>query len=88
MGAVKVLQELFPQPGRLQFIFADLGDQKYVSSFILCLCFFCLWSYIQSLVFHLTGSQVNKIFAENAFDAVMHFAAVAYVGENTLEPLR
>ncbi|KAJ1297530.1 hypothetical protein BS78_01G383200 [Paspalum vaginatum] len=60
MGAVKVLQELFPQPGRLQFIFADLGDQK----------------------------SVNKIFAENAFDAVMHFAAVAYVGESTLEPLR
>jgi UDP-arabinose 4-epimerase len=43
---------------------------------------------IQSFVFHLTGSQVNKIFAENAFDAVMHFAAVAYVGESTLEPLR
>ncbi|KAK3122640.1 hypothetical protein QOZ80_8AG0616220 [Eleusine coracana subsp. coracana] len=60
MGAVKVLQELFPQPGRLQFIFADLGDQK----------------------------SVNKIFAENAFDAVMHFAAVAYVGESTMEPLR
>ncbi|RCV45197.1 hypothetical protein SETIT_9G434100v2 [Setaria italica] len=60
MGAVKVLQELFPHPGRLQFIFADLGDQK----------------------------SVNKIFAENAFDAVMHFAAVAYVGESTLEPLR
>ncbi|TVU43512.1 hypothetical protein EJB05_09988, partial [Eragrostis curvula] len=31
---------------------------------------------------------VNKIFAENAFDAVMHFAAVAYVGESTMEPLR
>lgn len=60
MGAVKVLQGLFPQPGRLQFIFADLGDQK----------------------------SVNKIFGENAFDAVMHFAAVAYVGESTLEPLR
>ncbi|XP_020393119.1 probable UDP-arabinose 4-epimerase 3-like isoform X3 [Zea mays] len=60
MGAVKVLQGLFPQPGRLQFIFADLGNQK----------------------------SVNKIFAENAFDAVMHFAAVAYVGESTLEPLR
>uniref|UniRef100_A0ACD6AIL6 Uncharacterized protein n=1 Tax=Avena sativa TaxID=4498 RepID=A0ACD6AIL6_AVESA len=59
-GAVKVLQELFPEPGRLQFIYADLGDQK----------------------------SVNKIFAENAFDAVMHFAAVAYVGESTLEPLR
>jgi UDP-arabinose 4-epimerase len=42
MGAVKVLQELFPQPGRLQFIFADLGDQKSVSSLtllkLLCLC--------------------------------------------------
>ncbi|KAA8526145.1 hypothetical protein F0562_007755 [Nyssa sinensis] len=60
LGAVKVLQELFPEPGRLQFIHADLGDAK----------------------------AVNKIFAENAFDAVMHFAAVAYVGESTLDPLR
>ncbi|KAI7979105.1 UDP-arabinose 4-epimerase 1 [Camellia lanceoleosa] len=50
LGAVKVLQELFPEPGRLQFIYADLGDAKVV----------------------------NKIFSENAFDAVMHFAAVAY----------
>lgn len=32
--------------------------------------------------------QVNKIFSENAFDAVMHFAAVAYVGESTLDPLK
>lgn len=60
MAAVKILQELFPRPGQLQFIYADLGDAK----------------------------AVNKIFAENAFDAVMHFAAVAYVGESTLEPLR
>ncbi|KAL7241641.1 hypothetical protein ACSBR1_014277 [Camellia fascicularis] len=59
LGAVKVLQELFPEPGRLQFIYADLGDAKVV----------------------------NKIFSENAFDAVMHFAAVAYVGESTLDPL-
>ncbi|KAL0363704.1 UNVERIFIED_CONTAM: putative UDP-arabinose 4-epimerase 3 [Sesamum calycinum] len=27
-------------------------------------------------------------FSENAFDAVMHFAAVAYVGESTLDPLK
>ncbi|KAJ6756636.1 PINORESINOL REDUCTASE-RELATED [Salix purpurea] len=60
LGAVKVLQDLFPEPGRLQFIYADLGDAKAVS----------------------------KIFAENAFDAVMHFASVAYVGESTTEPLR
>ncbi|KAJ4705678.1 UDP-arabinose 4-epimerase 1 [Melia azedarach] len=60
LGAVKILQELFPEPGRLQFIYADLGDAK----------------------------MVDKIFKENAFDAVMHFAAVAYVGESTLEPLR
>uniref|UniRef100_A0A1D1YZM4 Putative UDP-arabinose 4-epimerase 2 n=1 Tax=Anthurium amnicola TaxID=1678845 RepID=A0A1D1YZM4_9ARAE len=60
MGAIKVLQRQFPEPGRLQFIFADLGDSKVI----------------------------NQIFAENAFDAVMHFAAVAYVGESTLEPLR
>lgn len=60
IGAIKVLQEQFPEPGRLQFILADLGDAE----------------------------AVNRIFAENAFDAVMHFAAVAYVGESTLEPLR
>ncbi|KAL7241644.1 hypothetical protein ACSBR1_014279 [Camellia fascicularis] len=60
LGVVKVLQELFPEPGRLQFIYADLGDAKVV----------------------------NKIFSENAFDAVMHFAAVAYVGESTLDPLK
>ncbi|KAL6135044.1 hypothetical protein ACLB2K_067272 [Fragaria x ananassa] len=60
IGAVRILQQLFPESGRLQFIKADLGDAK----------------------------AVNKIFSENAFDAVMHFAAVAYVGESTLEPLR
>ncbi|KAJ8510889.1 hypothetical protein OPV22_001323 [Ensete ventricosum] len=60
IGAIKVLQALFPQPGRLQFIYADLGNAR----------------------------AVNKIFAENMFDAVMHFAAVAYVGESMLEPLR
>ncbi|CAI9090199.1 OLC1v1024926C2 [Oldenlandia corymbosa var. corymbosa] len=60
LGAVKVLQDLFPEPGRLQFIYADLGD----------------------------AAAVDKIFKQNAFDAVMHFAAVAYVGESTAEPLR
>ncbi|KAJ6770778.1 UDP-ARABINOSE 4-EPIMERASE-RELATED [Salix purpurea] len=60
IGAVKVLQELFPEPGRLQFIYADLGDPK----------------------------TVNIIFQQNAFDAVMHFAAVAYVGESTMNPLK
>ncbi|KAJ7969226.1 UDP-arabinose 4-epimerase 1 [Quillaja saponaria] len=60
LGAVKVLQDLFPKPGRLQFIYADLGDAK----------------------------SVNKIFSENKFDAVMHFAAVAYVGESTVYPLK
>ncbi|KAF3679893.1 putative UDP-arabinose 4-epimerase 3 [Capsicum annuum] len=60
MGAVKVIQELFPEPGRVQFIYADLGD----------------------------AVTVNKIFKRNVFDAVMHFAAVAYVGESTQEPLR
>ncbi|URD79725.1 UDP-arabinose 4-epimerase, partial [Musa troglodytarum] len=59
IGAIKVLQALFPEPGRLQFIYADLGNAR----------------------------AVNKIFAENTFDAVMHFAAVAYVGESMLEPL-
>ncbi|KAJ0621153.1 putative UDP-arabinose 4-epimerase [Helianthus annuus] len=60
LGAVKVLQDLFPEPGRLQFIYADLGDPK----------------------------AMHRIFSENAFDAVMHFAAVAYVGESTLDPLK
>ncbi|KAF7801236.1 UDP-arabinose 4-epimerase 1-like [Senna tora] len=60
LGAVKVLQNLFPDPRRLQFIYADLGDAK----------------------------SVNKIFSENKFDAVMHFAAVAYVGESTQDPLK
>ncbi|KAI8524633.1 hypothetical protein RHMOL_Rhmol13G0163800 [Rhododendron molle] len=60
IGAVRVLETLFPQHGRLQFIYADLGDAK----------------------------AVNKIFSENAFDAVIHFAAVAYVGESTLDPLK
>ncbi|KAL6546261.1 UDP-arabinose 4-epimerase 1 [Orobanche minor] len=60
LGAISVLQKLFPDSGRLQFIYADLGDAK----------------------------AVHRIFAENAFDAVMHFAAVAYVGESTLDPLK
>ncbi|EPS57382.1 hypothetical protein M569_17436, partial [Genlisea aurea] len=60
IGAVKILQSLYPEPGRLQFIYADLGD----------------------------AAAVNRILSENDFDAVMHFAAVAYVGESTAEPLR
>ncbi|XP_021749448.1 UDP-arabinose 4-epimerase 1-like [Chenopodium quinoa] len=60
LAAVKILQQMFPEPGRLQFVYADLGD----------------------------ATAVNKLFSENAFDAVMHFAAVAYVGESTLDPLR
>ncbi|WVY95357.1 hypothetical protein V8G54_034445 [Vigna mungo] len=68
LGAVRVLQELFPEPGRLQFIYADLGDKESVSL--------------------LRNDLVNKIFSENKFDAVMHFAAVAYVGESTLDPLK
>ncbi|KNA23516.1 hypothetical protein SOVF_024180 [Spinacia oleracea] len=60
LAAVKILQQMFPEPGRLQFVYADLGD----------------------------ANAVNKLFSENAFDAVMHFAAVAYVGESTLDPLR
>lgn len=43
---------------------------------------------IKSNFSSLTKVKVNQIFAGNAFDAVMHFAAVAYVGESTLEPLR
>ncbi|MCO5591275.1 hypothetical protein L7F22_045256 [Adiantum nelumboides] len=60
VGAVQMLQQLFPEPDRLQFIYADLGDSK----------------------------AVDQLFAKNAIDAVMHFAAVAYVGESMEEPLR
>lgn len=60
MGAVQALQQLFPEPDRLQFVFADLGDSK----------------------------AVGELFTSNAIDAVMHFAAVAYVGESMEEPLR
>ncbi|XP_057851050.1 probable UDP-arabinose 4-epimerase 2 isoform X3 [Cryptomeria japonica] len=60
IGAIRVLQQLFPNSNQLRFIFADLGDKR----------------------------AVDKIFKNNAFDAVMHFAAVAYVGESTLDPLR
>ncbi|XP_024395007.1 probable UDP-arabinose 4-epimerase 2 isoform X2 [Physcomitrium patens] len=60
MGAVEQLQALFPEPGRLQFIYCDLGDSK----------------------------RVNEIFKENAIDAVMHFAAIAYVSESMVDPLR
>eukprot|EP00252_Welwitschia_mirabilis_P001576 TRINITY_DN1145_c0_g1_i2.p1 TRINITY_DN1145_c0_g1~~TRINITY_DN1145_c0_g1_i2.p1 ORF type:complete len:418 (+),score=89.76 TRINITY_DN1145_c0_g1_i2:143-1396(+) len=60
LGAVRVLQKLFPKPNQLQFIYADLGDRSYV----------------------------EEIFKTNSFDAVMHFAAVAYVGESMEDPLR
>ncbi|KAJ6316936.1 hypothetical protein OIU78_020095, partial [Salix suchowensis] len=61
LGAVKVLQDLFPEPGRLQFIYARLGRCK---------------------------SRKQNLCLKNAFDAVMHFASIAYVGESTTEPLR
>ncbi|KAG0625593.1 hypothetical protein M758_2G067000 [Ceratodon purpureus] len=60
IGAVEQLQALFPEPGRLQFLYGDLGDSK----------------------------RVNEIFALNAIDAVMHFAAIAYVSESMADPLR
>ncbi|KAG0569368.1 hypothetical protein KC19_6G085600 [Ceratodon purpureus] len=60
MGAVEQLQALFPEPGRLQFVYGDLGDSK----------------------------RVNEIFEQNAIDAVMHFAAIAYVSESMADPLR
>ncbi|KAH7301750.1 hypothetical protein KP509_23G040700 [Ceratopteris richardii] len=60
LGAVQKLQQLFPEPDRLQFILADLGD----------------------------STAVDHLFSSNAIDAVMHFAAVAYVGESMEEPLR
>lgn len=60
LGAVKVLQGLFPEPGKLQFLNVDLGDSH----------------------------AVNEVFSKNAIDVVIHFAAVAYVGESMTEPLR
>eukprot|EP00249_Psilotum_nudum_P020208 c27604_g1_i1 orf=356-1609(-) len=60
IGAIQVLQRLFPKIGKVQFIYADLGDSK----------------------------ALDEVFTGNAFDAVMHFAAVAYVGESMDEPLR
>lgn len=101
MGAVKILQKLYLEPGRLQFIYADLGDAAAVFS---TLTFYHIL-YSLSFPFRLIRSlpseiwfekfflsfllnQVNEVFSENAFDAVMHFAAVAYVGESTVEPLR
>lgn len=60
IGAVEQLQALFPEPGRLQFLYGDLGDSQ----------------------------RVNEIFAQNAIDAVMHFAAIAYVSESMADPLR
>lgn len=38
LGAIKVLQEMFPEPGRLQFVYADLGDAKAVSLFCTLIC--------------------------------------------------
>lgn len=32
--------------------------------------------------------KVSALFANGQFDAVLHFAAVAYVGESVAEPLR
>ena len=43
LGAVKVLQGLFPEPGRLQFIYADLGDAKAVILHIPNILFEYLW---------------------------------------------
>ncbi|KAI7981720.1 UDP-arabinose 4-epimerase 1 [Camellia lanceoleosa] len=94
LGAVKVLQELFPEPGRLQFIYAHLGDAKwYHHTFSIIYMFFYLlihnpfnMHYVSC--FLIAMFQVNKIFTENAFDIVMHFAAVAYVGESSLDPLK
>jgi UDP-glucose 4-epimerase len=39
-------------------------------------------------IFLRCGTQVLRIFRAGNFDAVIHFAAVAYVGESVAEPLR
>ncbi|KAG2410301.1 UDP-arabinose 4-epimerase [Vigna angularis] len=48
----------------------------------------CLFIMPKAALINLNAFTVNKIFSENKFDAVMHFAAVAYVGESTLDPLK
>lgn len=53
LGAVKVLQGLFPEAGRLQFIYADLGDAKAVMLHILkiLLSNFFSWYFVLSMGF-------------------------------------
>lgn len=57
LGAVKVLQGLFPEAGRLQFIYADLGDAKAVMLHILkiLLSNFFSWYFVLSMVLFVSG---------------------------------
>lgn len=62
---------------------------QHLYPFILFLLLFRLnYSVVKFSLAYIYIYQVDKIFSENAFDAVIHFAAVAYVGESTAEPLR
>lgn len=40
LAAVKILQHMFPEPGRLQFVYADLGDASAVSFLFHFIVFF------------------------------------------------
>lgn len=40
LAAVKILQHMFPEPGRLQFVYADLGDASAVSFLVHSIVFF------------------------------------------------
>ena len=66
-----------------------LGYKKYFGvTFVILFYFIGICGEGPWKIVYLTGYQVNKIFLENKFDAVMHFAAVAYVGESTADPLK
>ena len=41
LSAIKVLQEQFPEPRRLQFIYVDLGDVKIVNMIFFRKCIWC-----------------------------------------------
>lgn len=69
-------------PRGLKFIYADLGNAKAISFFwsLITQCLPLPYIYMLMRFFCLTNNQVNIIFSENAFDVVMHFVVVAYVG--------
>lgn len=92
LGAVEQLQKLFPEPGRLQFIFADLGDSKRVSFLSFFLSFHHLHkSYIVFIYFsfipwgnvkHLKGMLKSEISSFLRPVPLMHLFMLFIWGEN------